>query len=502
MKPSDALEWIRTTFIKPEATNQLAGSIPEEQFLSALEAIEKRLPYSSGPTGNSIQMFLYCGCIKFDRWLPPSPYVMPAEHKKRFDCFLQAMRLGSPDPNNSARFQADQIKWELVEFLHERSMQKLQGKITVLAGFEERLRHITPPILPVKQEEYQKVVGDCIALIEAARQGQLRTIVSTQIPIVPVLSALTIKTVWRDIPTMLSLSPTFFTPKNNMINVEGDLVMTPLTPSQWQHGFCEVGIEWEALLDQAMPSRPLSLNLPIGAPVDAWPQIFTDVFDVLDRVIWKLRLQQESLNSDILQPSDLAPIEWQVFAGDQKIDWVKKGQPGTAFRITNQKEPVASIEVDITKPIHWHTKCYTLAEANLAKGKTKEAVFWINVATEALFEKRSQEICEQFDLDYEELSSGKCYWDNADEIVKRDLPDHSHEVKWPEASIGNPSWFAKIKYLSKRASLIKSLNELFAQYEKIQRHRNALFHGDGDENVSAEEAEVALKAFLWLEENF
>ena len=68
--------------------------------------------------------------------------------------------------------------------------------------------------------------------------------------------------------------------------------------------------------------------------------------------------------------------------------------------------------------------------------------------------------------------------------------------------MGNPSWFAKIKYLSKKVPFSISLNEILARYGMINKHRNALFHGDSTHVLTAEEAEVALKAFLWLEDNF
>ena len=502
MKPSDAIEWIRSTFTNPSETNQLAASISEEIFLSALAAIEKRLPYSEGPTGRAIQLFLYCGCIKFDRWLPPTPYVMPEDHKVNFDHFLLAMCLGVSDPNNAARFQADQIKWELVDFLHEKNPQKISIESKSLDCIKGRMNSISCPSLPGKFAEYRTIVEECEILIEAARGGKLRTVVNTEIPIIPVLSPLTVKTVWRDIQTTLVLTPVFVSPKNNMVSVEGDVVITPLTPSRWQHGLCEVQIEWEALIDRSAPSWPLSVNLPMPAPTTAWPQVYTDVFELLDYVIWNLRLRRESLNSDILEPSDLSLLEWNLFAGERKMDWVKIGSPGTPFRITNQKEPSSEIEIDITVSVPWHTKCYTLAEANLAKGKTNEAIFWINVATEAFLERRSKEICARAGVDYADLFSAECYWVVADEIVKRDLPDHAHLVQWPEDYNGPLSWFKKIKYLSKRVVLAENQSIICGQYGKIQRYRNALFHGENAKAVSAEDAEIALKAFAWVEENF
>lgn len=502
MKPSSALEWIRGTFAESKRTNELASTFDEKLFIKVLDSIEKRIPYPNGPTGRAIQHFLYCGCLNLDRWVSPTPYVITKGHRKNFDRFVNALIVSSEDTTNTARFIADQIKWDLIDILHKLSASQIAEKDEILTDYEARLKSIEIPSSRGKAEECMGIVSECLDIIKAAKSGSLKTRILSRIPIVPVLSKVNIETEWQEIGVSLNIQPTFSSPLNNMINAEDGATIIPITPSQWQHGFCDIIIECKALLDHARGVNPLLEDIKHEKPMSCWPQVFVDLFDILDRVIWKIREIQGVLASHILHPSDLAPIQCEVYAGERQIGWVIKGQPGAIFQVTNSEESEVNLELDISRPTEWYVRCRVLSETFLSTGETNDALFWINVATEALFEKRSKEICQRCNVSYSLLSSGKSYWERAAEIVAEQLPEHANIIKWPEADLGIPSWFTKIRYLSRKVTLKKNKKEVLSKYHIINKHRNALFHGEQDGRVGADEARAALEAFLWLEENF
>lgn len=506
MKPSNAIEWIRETFKESldkelVAGNELCQSIPEELFIEVLDAIERRLPPSSGPTGLSIRRFLYCGCVKFNRWFAPSPYVLSNDRRKHFDRFVKYLALSEPDTTNTAVFFVNQIRWDLYSLLDHKSRDEIQNRQKEIDDMENKLEGIIAPRVSFKLKEFEKQYAECKSIINSAKNNLLHTFLITRLPINPVNEPCTINTKWKNIKTRVSLSPHWIDPPNTFIKAEG-LIAIPQTSSQWQHGYCDVMIDVEGLLDPAAGSVPLVAPPDQGIPFESWPTIFIDAFEILDSVIWKLRETEKIQGNWLLHPNDIATIEYELKANSNRVDWVVKGPPGLVIRYTNKKPETKEIDIDISQKTEWYIRCKILADTFLKTGEINEALFWLNVGIEALFEKRTRDICDSNGIDYELLASGKTYWERAKAIVEKQLPDAVDKIKWPEAAIGSPSWFTKIRYLSKHVSLKHNATEILEKYHIINRHRNALFHGLEEKSISIDIALEALDAFGWLEKEF
>lgn len=240
MKPSDALEWIRNTFNNPSRCSELAESIAEEQYIKVLDAIKCRLPYRKGQIGNSISMFFFCGCLKFDRWITPTPYVLNPRDREYFDRFINELSLSEEDNRNTARFLVDQIKWDLFSLIDRRSPSSIGEH--ALNELEERLSSIKSPKLHQKKNEFEQIATECLVIITATRKNTLITTIQTRLPVTPVIHPLKIDTVWNDVQTTATFEPIFFNPQNSFVNFEGGVAI-PTTPSQWQHGYCEVTLD-------------------------------------------------------------------------------------------------------------------------------------------------------------------------------------------------------------------------------------------------------------------
>lgn len=501
MKPSDALAIIREKFLPTRGHDEVVNEVTVEVFSDLLEAVCDRLPYTEGPTGRSILFFLFCGCIKFDRWMA-TPYLIKADYRDNFDKFVNVLCNRCKDTENGARFLVDQIKWDIFTEIDRKPLD-LNRFNNECAKFEERLIKIPIPSSPIKKAEILQLSDELRLIIQAIRDNSIRTVLRTKIPIVPVDAQFTISTKWRSIDTTVVLQPIWFNPSNTMLNPSEGLRLIPTTPSQWQNGYCEVEIEFKALLDHTVRKDPLAACLSDDPPPEKeWSLIFVDIYEILDAVIWRLREQHKMAGKWILLPTDIATIEWQLYGGEDRIGHAHK-DPSLLLRGTNEPIKQVSIKFDIAPEIEWHSRSYWLARSYLETGEINESLFWINVAAEALFEKRCKEMCTVYDVSYDELSSAKAYWDRAKDIVDQYLSQaQSDLIIWPEAVTGTPSWFARIRFLSKRIKLKKDANEILARYSHINRYRNALFHGIKEDPIPVSEAQKALENYQWLEENF
>ncbi len=418
-----------------------------------------------------------------------------------FDRFLSALLLSEKDTSNTSGFLAKSALWDLFDLLDRKRLND-QHMLSALVELEARLNGLPVPTHPIAQAGFAKITSDCHAIINAARHGALRTTIRTKLPLLPVITPTTINTQWKLISTTVVLTPFPTDPRNTPLSTEGEAAVIPFTPSQWQQGHCDVQIDLAALVDRARSAPSLTSLRTLPSPYKGWPGIFFDAFEILDAVIWKLRQEQQDLPGKwIPTPSDVATIEWELWAGETQINTVTMGPPGVV-RFSDVPSERQIITLDISEPIEWHKRCRILAEHYLASGETNEALFWLNVGIEALFETLSKAICTSKGINFDDLSSREAYWDAAEEVLASQFPDMAKKVRWPEPMRGIPSWFTRIRYLSKLVPLKRSAKDIGEQYARIQQHRSVLFHGIREGRETVESVNEALSAFEWLEENF
>jgi hypothetical protein len=478
----------------------LGKTLSDNVFVEVLNTIEKRLPYKDGPTGRAILHFLFSGCIKFDRWTVPTPYVLDQEYRFQFERFLNYLANSVEDSTNTARFFADQIKWDLFDLLDSTSNYN-SSQLEKLSQLEIRLDRIVKPNSKDKLQEYEEIFYACKRIIDGVRNNSLTTKISTRLPVIPVISPIKLNTHYKNMNLIVNFTPHFVNTAHTFVNVEDDSIAVPLTSSQWQNGHCDISIEIQGLYDPTLPVKSL-ISGPETYQFENWPRVFVDSYEVIDSIIWQLRHEQNAIGKWILLPNDIASIEWELFSNQGRIDWILQGPPGSIIRVMPKTSSVTEVEIDLDKKIQWYTRCKIIAEAFLGTGECNEALFWLNVAIEALFDRRSCDICNDRQLNYESLSGGKTYWERAEDVIKQQFPELSGKIQWPETATGMPSWFAKIRFLAKHVKFKSSEKEILAKYSIISKHRNALFHGARESNVSVNDTEEALRAFCWLEDNF
>ena len=136
-------------------------------------------------------------------------------------------------------------------------------------------------------------------------------------------------------------------------------------------------------------------------------------------------------------------------------------------------------------------------------GETNEALFWLNAGIESLFQNRFKEIAlatGRTNLE-DELNSPNVYWNDAEEIVKKQFPELAGKIEWPDSK-SHVSLYKKLKCLHTFVPMKTSVKELTAKYNKISKHRNSLVHGVIDQPLPANVVKEALSSFDWINENF
>lgn len=477
-----------------------------EQYILLLEEFEKEKRLLDYVSHDELVSFLFYACQKFDRWNPPTPFVLTPKYRIYFEkCFFRIIKLGTII-ENVAQFEISRIKWDIFDFLHLKNVDINLYNELKKQNFFSQLENIEKLITGLNLSEVEKTLYECKNIIEAVQNCSLTTRIKTRIPVSPIKKKTLVNSIWEGISINVYFEPIWQEVSQSFAKIEGDsntLAVVPMTLSQWQNSYCEVIIELNSLIDPSKEAPALSSHPTEKMPHDTWPFMFNCTFDILDNVTWHIRSQTNTSGRWMLLPNDLATHTYELLADSNCVHWIMKDPPGLFVRISKVEENYDILALDISRDIIWHEKCYMLAHSFLETGATNEALFWINVATEALFESRSKVICENNEsIDYSELNSEKSYWSDAKELIKTKFPYIVDEIDWPESKGRIPSWYQKIKYLSQKANLKESRKSITKKYNSVSRYRNALFHGASSQRISFEEAKKAIDSFLWLEENF
>ncbi len=307
---------------------------------------------------------------------------------------------------------------------------------------------------------------------------------------------------YEGMDSKIQATPNFSKTSVGFVNV--DHAATQVGPSRWQSGFTEIAFEFSALVDCDAFSEPLQALIEHDAPIDGWPKCFVLAFKVLQEIAWQLRLNHGGEKSWIPTPSDFEDIEWTIrSSSNPKIEWKRKGSPTALIRAFTPSTEILNLNLGPLEPTKWSVRCRSFAIMYFEIGQTNEAVFWLNVVVEAVFEEGFIEIAEKSgkqNLEVE-LNSPKAFWGQAEDIVIEQFPDMAGKINWPDTEM-HISIFTKLKYLYKIVEMKTKLKELTKRYSKIKSHRNDLFHGRASIEATVEDVRFAIACFDWIASNF
>jgi len=492
---------IREVFIADIDPCEAAKKISDDDLVAMLDTVLEEIfnPYKR--ISGEIERLVYAGCVRFDRWFAPSPYVVKSNQKSRFKKFVTAMKhVEGKSPTNCPVFEIHALRDELYSAIDNAPLSL--HKHEVIDSFEIRLSQISRPPESLKLKEYSEQKRKVELIIEGIRDGSLRTILTFRIPYIIHKQNLGLGFTWREVPARMYIQPIFKPLEETFMAVEGGVSLS-IGASRWQTGFSEIVLELAALIDGSAYSESLQSLPGHKLPVAGWPKSFTSAFEIFHDVAWNVRDQLGAHQDWIPAPRDVSSLTFCLrSATEERIEWIVKGSPATLVEVFSPASDALEIELGELKPLSWDAECRSRAQMYLELGDTNESLFWVNVAVEALITKRFQEIEALVGSPglTDKLRSPKEFWAEAEEIVAKQYPDMVGKVEWPSAQI-HVSLFGKIKALYRLISMQTSGNELIEQYRVISGERNDLFHGKRGGRTSVQTVLKAFDALEWIREN-
>lgn len=228
----------------------------------------------------------------------------------------------------------------------------------------------------------------------------------------------------------------------------------------------------------------------------SWNYLYDFTYKAI-RAIWN---HLQSLGDDHVSwpplPQDIGSIYWSVQSGEKKLDSGCLTNPATGFHISSNKRGVTHYEIPDEKAPLWSDNAYYYARLYAKSGQWEEAIFWINVASEALIDEFLRKISKDSDT-YENLTTQENKFQSSEEILSEQYPEMSGKVSWPNTPI-QASVYTKLKraldYLKKDK---KETKKIIGIYSSINKKRNKLFHGSAHD-IGKDDIRIVLSSYCQL----
>lgn len=448
------------------------------------------------------EMFLFDACARLDRWRIPTPFVVTSDYRSDFKKIVQMFNQYALNSDNSSIFLLHDLRDEIYEEFSGEPLPLTREKSGKLEELSRRIAGLPRPLTATKSSEYDEELAIVSNIIDGLRDGSLRTILRTSIPFALSGKQIDLRTRHRGIELTGSLVSRFASPTGTFVSGGEGAVMAEMNTTRWPGGTTSVELRFSALIDPSMEAPALRIPSGGGVPQDTWPNGFNVAFDVIYEVCWHLRSRETVSFGWIPSPSDVGQLDSRMScASNEDFGMIIRVNPAsllTAF------VPIGSFVIDgEMQPTPWHGKCRELAQQYARVGDMREALFWLNVGTEALISERmkAQVTKAGSPIDIESLDGKEVYWDEARELVSAVSKEVADQIEWPSTT-AKPSRFKQLKYVCKHFEGAPSFVDAKNHYSKVQKHRNSLFHGENDLPVSAAAVVEATIGYDWLDQHF
>lgn len=476
--------------------------ICDEDLVSLLNAVSHAIPWSKPAQAEALNMFLFAGVTRFDRWFPPSPFVVPPTHREHFAKFVTAFRRAERDnPVNCAVFQLHAIKDQVFEQFDAIPIEAVQA--SEVQKFRKLTLSVPEPCSDAKKTEFEKERADLLAILDGLQDGSLRTRLQFRVPYVIHSHPLRLDFSWEGVAIRAQIVPTFEHLGETFVQTGMGGVAVSVGASRWQTGVSCISLELSTLLDGSAHTERLQTIPGAEFPVDGWPQSFTWAFSIFHDLAWTLRVGHGGRQDWIPAPRDLSDLEQVISTADAtQLGWIKKGSPAALYEMFVPSTEPVTINLCTLERLPWATECRTRASMYLELGDTNEALFWLNVATESLIAQRLDDIESATGRSglAASLGSPKQFWAEAEMILSKQFPDMQGKVKWPTSPI-HVSVYGKLKALYRLVPMRTTLDELLAKYRTVSGLRNDLFHGKSSARVPVATVQAANEALNWIDLN-
>lgn len=476
------------------------GRITIEEYWELFANLRASVPFAKPEHNESWTRFLYAACVRHDRWAVPTPIVVPLVQHERFASLVDSLdAMEGPGSLNTPVFKIDRLLSEIYAAYSMTPLDSIDG--VQLDVFRAAVLTVPVPDHDEKRPEFEGARARALSILGGLRDRSLRTTIKTKLPYAIHKNPLRVSLQWRGLCLQVVASPTF-------LQSEGFASMQPhsqpVGPSRWQAAVTDVSIEIPALVDLEADRDGL-LSFGVGSlPTSKWPFWAVASFEIIHDMAWMIRLAHSGELQWVPAPRDLGDTElYLTTASDEKFQWKLLGSPGALFHVFAGSSQEKHVNIGQLEAPSWHLRCRDLAKVYLELGETNEALFWVNVAIESLFQYVFKMVAAAFPGDNLDavLSSSAVYWDEAETILTRQFPGMKGKVAWPDSD-QHVSIYRKLKYLFRKYEFACSQKDLMTNYRQISSDRNPLFHGTTERRIDASQIESALESFDWIKRCF
>lgn len=451
-------------------------------------------------TGNvewriAVRNFLLYGALRYDRFLVPRPNVDDRESYDMFCRFLNALqKMEGKSFDRTAFLHLEMIQWDVYRecsaMLCDDEMEKF------LANCEKEVRKI---ILNGDEarviENINKKKEELIALISGIRDGNVRTIIHTTLPFMLTDTDATVVLDVEGVKVEVTIKNQSQGSSIPIAEIAKGSTMTTSGPSKWTTTTCELDINAHCLIDP-LEERP-RVTLRRDEEKGYWNAVYDFTYRVVTQIWTYLQKHNKLAGMWPPLPNDIHYVNSKVLVNGKEYDGGFATNPALVYRITSLNKAPKRYEI-AEEETCWSDYSYMLAKVYGETGQMKEAIFWVNVAMEALVEEFVRRTAKT-EEELAEIEGVTCQFDSAEEILFEQFPEMKGKVNWPKTEIYT-SVFTKLKRAVNKSGLKTMQKDIIKKYSQVNAKRNALFHG-GDVEIGVEDVEKAFGAFDWLREN-
>lgn len=491
----------RLMILSQENDRTQYDNLPEEDYKAIFYSIHRYIPFQDRELNFAAAKFLYYGTLKFDKFNIPTPYAVNNDQFNIFNSFLNALRLQEgAKSTNAPTLELHRIKWYIYNIYNFSSLD--ESAYDKLNEFSMKVEQIPAPSNSIKLEEFEQQKGKLLSLISGLSSNSLYTRIRTRLPY-KFANKTSIELTINNIYILVHITPHYIENRDSFFDTDLNSQIEILGATRWQNSFSEIEIKIDSLLDDSKSELPLTLLLDQESTfcVNNWNFLYKLTYEIIEKLWWFFKQKNIETSNWTPIPKDIPYIEFSQWDNEIQLEYKLSSNPSNIYSVKpRNNEGINTYKIEDLSEIEWTRKSYLYAKLYVEIGQYKEALFWLNVATESLIDNFIDSVVEDDIEQKEKLLNGVPTFESAEEILSKQFPEMAGRVKWPD-SIKHPSIYNKIKNMIKLYSLPLSEKEVLKKYSIISNDRNALFHGTNTD-IEPNRLNKAFNAYEWLVEKF
>jgi hypothetical protein len=468
--------------------------VRKEEYKQMYYAVLSHLNKGNDDWRNAVGSFLLHGALRYDRYLTSRPKVDDEESYDMFCRFLNTLqKMDGKYIGRTAFLHLEKIRWDVYRACS--AMPCDDEMKTMLAECENEARKIILNEGEVRViDNINKKKEELLELISSIKDGNVRTEIHTTLPYMLTDTDATVVMDVDGVKVEVAIKNQSQGSSIPIAEIAEGTTMSTAGPSKWTTTTCEMDITAHCLIDPLEERERVTLRR--DEEKGYWNAVYDFTYRVVTQIWGYLQKHDELAGMWPPLPNDIHYIDSKVLVNGRKIDGEFATNPALVYRVTSLKKEAKRYEIE-EKETCWSDYAYMLAKVYGETGQLKEAVFWVNVAMEALAEEFIRRTAKT-EEDLAEIEGMTYKFDTAEEILSEQFPEMKGKVNWPKSEI-HTSLFTKLKRAVNKSELKGMHKEIREKYAQVNAKRNALFHG-GDVEIDVEDVEKAFGAFEWLRE--